>query len=265
MATTAQRDYYEILGVPRDADQKAVKDAFRKLALKYHPDRNKAADAEERFKEIAEAYAVLSDPKKRAEYDSRGFAGVAHFSPEDLFGGIDFDDLFGGLGFDFGIGGGGLFDRIFRRRVGDTRGTSIEVELVVPLQRVATGGEETVRFTRAQTCPTCHATGAKPGTKPRRCDACDGTGQQVASRRDGAVSIRQITMCAACQGKGTIVDEPCADCVGHGEVEHEEAITVKIPVGVEDGMALRVPGHGLPSREPGGGVGDLSRLRPGRQ
>lgn len=105
MAATAQRDYYEVLGVSREADQKAIKDAFRKLALKYHSDRNKAPDAEERFKEIAEAYAVLSDPKKRAEYDSRGFAGVGDFSPEDLFGGIDFGDLFGGLGFDFHLGG----------------------------------------------------------------------------------------------------------------------------------------------------------------
>jgi molecular chaperone DnaJ len=109
--TVARRDYYEVLGVSRDADAKAIKDAFRQLALKYHPDRNKEPGAEEKFKEIAEAYAVLSDPKKRAEYDTGGFAGVAGYSREDLFGGINFDEVFGGLGFDFGFGlGGGLFD-----------------------------------------------------------------------------------------------------------------------------------------------------------
>src|SRR3990172_6685751 len=109
---TAQRDYYEVLGVPRDADAKAIKEAFRQLALQYHPDRNKAPDAEERFKEIAAAYAILSDPKKRADYDARGFAGVAGFTPEDLFGAIDFGDIFGDLGFGFDFGGG-LFDRLF--------------------------------------------------------------------------------------------------------------------------------------------------------
>ncbi|MBZ0095671.1 MAG: DnaJ domain-containing protein, partial [Sulfuricella sp.] len=139
---TAQRDYYEVLGVPKNADGKAIKDAFRKLALQYHPDRNKEPGAEERFKEIAEAYAVLSDPKKRSEYDARGFEAVAGFSREDLFGGIDFEDLFGGLNFDFGPGGG-LFNHFFhRRQAGPVRGSNIEVELVVPLQRVISGGEE---------------------------------------------------------------------------------------------------------------------------
>ena len=113
---TSSRDYYEVLGVPRDADAKAIKDAFRTLALRYHPDRNKEPDAEERFKEIAEAYAVLSDPKKRADYDAGGFAGVGGGSAEDLFRDVDFGDLFGGLGFDFDFGGGGLFDRFFHRR-----------------------------------------------------------------------------------------------------------------------------------------------------
>ena len=112
---TEQRDYYEVLGVARDADAKAIKDAFRELAMKYHPDRNKSPDAEARFKEIAEAYAILSDPKKRADYDARGFAGVAGFSPEDLFSGIDFGDIFGDIGFGFEFGDGGLFGDLFRR------------------------------------------------------------------------------------------------------------------------------------------------------
>ncbi len=252
---TGQRDYYEVLGVPRDADQKAIKDAFRKLALQYHPDRNKVPGAEERFKEIAEAYAVLSDPGKRADYDARGFAGVAGFSPEDLFGGVDVEDLFGGLGFDFG---GGLFDRFFRRRpAGPPRGANVEVELVVPLERVASGGDEPVRIRHPVSCPTCHGSGAKPGTQPRPCGACGGRGRHVTARRRGGVSLQQVTPCRTCSGAGTIIDQPCADCSGRGEVDREETLTVKIPVGVEEGVALRVPGHGMPSPRPGGAPGDL--------
>ena len=159
---SAQRDYYEVLGVAKDAEQKAIKDAFRNLAMKYHPDRNKEPGAEERFKEIAEAYAILSDPKKRAEYDARGFAGVEGFSQEDLFSGINFDDIFGGLNFDFG--GDGPFEGFFhRRRTGPARGANIEVELSIPLERVASGGEEKVRLSRPSTCPACHGTGVEGG------------------------------------------------------------------------------------------------------
>ena len=169
---TVQRDYYEILGVPRDADAAAIKNAFRELALKYHPDRNKAPDAEEKFKEIAEAYAVLSDPKKRAQYDHGGFAGVADFTPEDLFGGIDFGDIFGDMGFGFDFGGGSIFDRLFRHaRRGPARGEDLEIMLTVPLERINTGGEETVRYTRAIVCPACTGSGAKAGTTPRQCEA----------------------------------------------------------------------------------------------
>lgn len=136
----AKQDYYEVLGVARDADAKAIRDAFRTLALKYHPDLNSEPGAEERFKQIAEAYAVLSDPGKRAEHDARGFAGVAGFSPEDLFGGIDLEDLFDGAGFDLG---GGLFERFFHhRRHGPQRGANLEVDLNLPLDRIARGGEE---------------------------------------------------------------------------------------------------------------------------
>lgn len=251
---TAQRDYYEVLGVPRDADQKAIKDAFRRLALKYHPDRNKEPGAEERFKEIAEAYAVLSDPQKRADYDARGFAGVAGFSPEDLFGGIDFDTLFSGLGFDFG---GGLFDRFFRRRAGPVPGANLEVELVVSLNRVASGGEETVRVTRVKPCVACQGSGAAKGTAPRTCTTCGGTGQQVARRRERGISMQRITECPTCHGRGTIVDHPCPACAGRGQAPQEETLMIKIPPGIDDGMALRVPGHGLPGPEPGSPPGDL--------
>jgi len=250
-----------VLGVPRNADHKAIKDAFRQLALRYHPDRNKEPGAEEKFKEIAEAYAVLSDPNKRSEYDARGFEGVAGFSREDLFGGIDFEDIFGGLNFDFGMGGG-LFDRFFRhRRAGPARGANIEVELVVALQRVASGGEEKVRLPRHTACTNCHGTGAAPGTQPRTCSACDGTGRQTASRREtrgkSNVVIQQITVCPACGGRGSVIDKPCPACGGTGKTEHEEILSVTIPVGVEEGMALRIPGRGMPGGEPGGQPGDL--------
>jgi molecular chaperone DnaJ len=264
MATTVQRDYYEVLGVPRDADAAAIKDAFRRLALKYHPDRNKSLDAGERFKEIAEAYAVLSDPKKRADYDARGFAGVAGFTPEDLFGGIDFGDIFGdaGLGLDFGLGGGGLFDRLFGwRRTGPARGQDLQVELVLPLETIARGGEETVRYARAVSCGRCHGNGAEPGTTPRACPVCAGSGRKVVTRGEqrgeSAIRFQQITVCPDCGGRGTIIDKPCRQCRGEGRVTQEESLKVSIPPGADEGMALRIPTHGLPSPDPKGAPGDL--------
>jgi len=252
----SQRDYYEVLGVPRDADAKAIKDAFRSLALKYHPDRNKAPEAEARFKEIAAAYAVLSDPKKRAAYDARGHAGVAGYSTEDLFGGIDFQDLFRGfdLGFDFG---GGLFDLFGRRRRGPPQGDNIEVDIAIPLEKVASGGEETVRYGRYAPCERCRGYGTADGKPPSPCPACKGSGQQVTARQEGKVSVRQISACPVCHGSGKQIGQPCPDCGGRGEVEKIESLTVGIPVGVEDGTALRVAGRGMASPEPGGMPGDL--------
>jgi molecular chaperone DnaJ len=263
MATATQRDYYEVLGVPRDADAKAIKEAFRALALKHHPDRNKEPGAEERFKEIAAAYAVLSDPAKRREYDTRGFAGVAGFTDEDLFRHIDFGDLLGGLGFDWGPGpGGGLFDRFFGRRpAGPPHGENIEVPLTVRLSRVASGGEERVTFTRPSQCDACLGTGAKDGTARKRCETCRGAGTQTKESRrrdkDHDVVVRQIKTSASCQGRGEIIEQPCPACEGRGTVDKTESLTVNVPVGVEDGVALRVPGHGMPSEAKGGVPGDL--------
>lgn len=261
MATT-QRDYYEVLGVARDADQKAIKEAFRELAMKYHPDRNKAPDAEEKFKEIAEAYAVLSDPKKRAQYDSGGFAGVAGFSAEDLFGGINFDDIFGNTGFGFDFGGG-LFDRLFRHhRPGrPVHGQDLEVHLAVTLERVNSGGDETVRFTRETRCPACSGSGAKPGTEPRRCETCGGSGRRVISRdqkqEQGTIHFQQVTVCPDCGGQGAFIDSPCTECHGRGRVEKEETLKVHIPAGIEEATALRVSGHGMASETAGVPPGDL--------
>jgi molecular chaperone DnaJ len=261
-----QRDYYEVLGVPKDADAKAIKAAFRELALKYHPDRNKATDAEEKFKEIAEAYAVLSDPDKRARYDSRGFAGVADFSAEDLFGGIDFGDIFGDLGgdlgFSFDLGRGGIFDRLFRhRRAGPLPGQDLEVRLHVPLQRIASGGDETVRYTRLVTCDACGGNGAAPGTQPRTCPACGGSGRKVVIREQkqdkGSIHFEQISVCPECHGSGSFIDKPCPQCNGRGQVEKTESLKVHVPKGIEEGTALRIPGHGMPSTAAGGPPGDL--------
>jgi molecular chaperone DnaJ len=258
----APRDYYDVLGVPRDADEKRIKDAFRELALKYHPDRDKSPGAEERFKEIAEAYAVLSDPKKRAAYDARGFAGVAGYSSEDLFGGIDFADLFRDLGFGLDLGGETLFDRFFRRRrAGPARGADIEVQLAVPLERIHRGGDEVVQYARPVACPACQGSGAAPGTRPRRCAECGGSGRKVVTRGgkrgETAVRLQQISVCPACGGRGEIVDRLCPACGGRGEVQRAERLTVRVPAGAEEGMALRVPAHGLPSEERGGVPGDL--------
>lgn len=254
-----QRDYYEVLGVAKDADQKAIKDAFRELALKYHPDRNKEPGAEERFKEIAEAYAILSDPKKRAGYDARGFAGVEGFSREDLYSGINFEDVFGGLNFDFG--GGGLFDSFFHRRrhAGPERGANIEVEVLIPLEKVASGGEEPVRLSRPVACHACHGTGSEGGVTPKPCDTCKGTGRITQSRRQEKehMLIQQITTCPVCHGRGNLIEHPCKTCHGSGNVEQEESLTVKIPQGIEEGMVLRISGKGMPSPEVGGASGDL--------
>lgn len=253
-----QRDYYEVLGVARDADSKAIKDAFRSLALKYHPDRNKEPGAEDRFKEIAEAYAILSDATKRAAYDAGGFAGVAGLNREDLFGGINFEDIFSGLNFDFAEGT--PFASFFQRRRSEpTHGANIEVDVVVPLERLVSGGDEVVRLSRPAPCPACHGVGEAGGGTPPACEACHGTGRITRSQRVDTehVLIQHLLTCPDCGGKGRKLQHPCAQCEGHGMVEQEESLKVKIPVGAEDGVALRVPGKGMPSADSGGKAGDL--------
>jgi molecular chaperone DnaJ len=254
MAATL-RDYYEVLGVPRDADAKAIKNAFRGLARKYHPDRSTEPDAEERFKEIAEAYGVLSDPAKRASYDARGLPGVAGVSPDDLWAGIDFGDLLGEAAPGFGAG---LFERFFGRRArpGPPRGADIETEVTIPLTRIAAGGEETVTISRPGHCAACSGSGARPGTTPRPCPACGGTGQRVAGSQRGNVIVRQVTACPACAGRGIMTGQPCPGCGGTGQAVQEEDVTVRIPPGLPDGTALRIPARGMPSPVAGGEPGD---------
>jgi molecular chaperone DnaJ len=243
-----------VLGIDRHAEQKAIKDAFRNLAMKYHPDRNKEAGAEDRFKEIAEAYAVLSDPNKRADYDARGFAGVGGFSQDDLYGGINFDDIFGGLNFDFASPFEGFFHR---KQTGPARGENIETELFISLARVAGGGEETIRLSRPVSCAACHGTGAEGGAEPKVCGTCKGKGRIAHSNQKEHFLIQQISTCPACHGRGSLIEHPCPVCHGSGSVAQEETLTVKIPSGIEEGMALRIPGKGMKSRDAGGTKGDL--------
>jgi molecular chaperone DnaJ len=252
---TEKRDYYEVLGVSRDASREAIKDAFRHLALKYHPDRNKEPGAEEKFKEIAEAYAVLYDPKKRADYDAGGHAATAGFTPEDLFGGMHFEDLFADTGFD--LGGFGLFDRLFRPSTGPRRGADIRMDLFVPLSTIASGGEEVVKVARETQCAQCKGSGAAPGTQPRPCEKCGGSGRLTQAQKRGQVSIQQITTCPNCHGTGYFIDTPCTACGGAGTTYKKEKLTVRIPAGSEEGMALRIPERGERSPEADGHPGDL--------
>jgi len=267
----APRDYYEVLGLTKNAEPKTLKDAFQNLAIKFHPDRNKEPGAESRFKEIAKAYAVLSDPKKRAQYNACGFAGVADFSAQDLLGGIDFNELFGGLNMGSGGDENRLLSRFFcrrrRPRQGLRRGADIEVSLFVALQRIAHGGDETVRLSHPATCPACHGTGGKNGAAPRQCDACQGAGHLTQSQREDEqrVLIPHISPCPTCYGRGSIVDHPCVTCRGTGQVEPEKSLSVKIPRGIEEGMVLRLAGKGMPSPDAGGDTGDLLVVVRSRQ
>lgn len=250
-----KRDYYEILGVSRDADLKAIERAFHTLAMKYHPDHSSDPDATERFKEIAEAYAVLSDAQKRRQYDAHGFAGIEGYSHEDLFGGLDLGSLFGHHGSTFGDS---IFGRFFGgRATGPARGANIRARIVVPLETIATGGEETVSVEHPAPCSVCDGSGAEPGTQPKPCDACAGAGQVTHSRQEGNTVYQQFTTCQECHGRGQTIESPCKQCQGSGLVSRVETLSVKIPRGLDEGRALRIPARGHPSHDPQGAPGDL--------
>jgi len=250
---TVARDYYEVLGVPRDADTKTIKNAFRQLARRYHPDTSTEPDAEQRFKELAEAYGVLSDPAKRASYDAQGSAGLAGATAENLWGGIDFADLFGSGAPAFG----NLFERLFGpAAAGSQRGEDVRLDLVVSLDEVLTGGNHAVAIRRPGPCPRCAGSGSGPGTAPRRCPGCGGTGQQAVASRYGGLMVRQVTTCPQCRGRGRVIDQPCPACAASGTAVREETVTIGIPPGIPEGATLRLAGHGMPGPVPGSPPGD---------
>jgi len=256
-----EKDYYKTLGVPKTAKTPDIKKAYRDLARKYHPDANANkgnADAGERFKEITEAYNVLSDEKQRKEYDeARSMFGGGFRVPTGTRGGaaggstFDLGDLFGGDGLGDVLGG------IFRGRGGTAqsrarRGADVETETTLPFGDSIDGATVALRLTGEGPCPVCHGTGAKAGTVPRVCPDCQGTGQQ--SRNLGGFGMSEP--CKTCRGRGLVVDDPCESCSGSGRAMSSRTIQARIPAGVADGQRIRIPGKGAPG-EHGGRNGDL--------
>ena len=263
--TMTKRDYYEILGVPRDASAEDIKKAYRKLAFKYHPDKNpdKEKEAEERFKEVSEAYEVLSDPQKRTTYDQFGHAGMegafkgagfswsdfTHFDDlRDIFEDFDFGDIFA----DFGESIFGTRFGTTTRRRGPRKGASIRYQLELDFMEAAFGVEKAIRVKRSELCSTCKGSGVKPGSKKKTCPDCGGRGQVVMS--SGFFSISRT--CSRCGGEGSLITSPCSKCGGSGRVNVERKIKVKIPKGVDAGTRLRISGEGEAGIN-GGGRGDL--------
>ncbi|MCK5661263.1 MAG: molecular chaperone DnaJ, partial [Methanosarcinales archaeon] len=255
MATT--RDYYEILGVSKDADEKTIKKAYRELAMKYHPDKNKEPEAEEKFKEMSEAYGVLSDSDKKARYDQYGHAGIDdRYTADDIFGGIDLNDIFGGGG---GYGGS-IFDHIFggggRTRRGPQRGSDLRYDMEIEFMDAAFGKETKVTIPREEICDKCKGSGAKEGTSPKTCPTCKGSGQVRQIMRTPLGNFAQSSTCSTCRGEGKIIDNPCTTCHGSGRVRKKRSISIKIPAGVDTGSRLRVSGEGEAGSK-GGPSGDL--------
>jgi molecular chaperone DnaJ len=249
----SKRDYYDILGVNKSASLDEIKKAYRNLAMQFHPDRvpaERKKEAEERFKEISEAYAVLSDSQKRGLYDQYGHSGIDQkYTHEDIFKGADFSSIFEGLA-DFGFGGG-LFEELFgdagvsgfgggRRSRRGSRGRDIQYEVDITLEEAASGVEKTIKVPRHELCDTCGGSGTKPGTKKTICPQCKGSGQVVMS----GGFFRMAQTCGRCGGEGKIITQPCPTCKGQGQVRVTRNIQVKIPPGVDSNSHLRIRGEG---------------------
>jgi len=258
----AKRDYYEVLGVSRDASADDIKRAYRRMALKYHPDKNpeNKKEAEAKFKECAEAYEVLSDPDKRRQYDQFGHEGLrgvgvrdySHIPVEDIFSMFNLDDLFGDF---FGTG-----RRRAGRRTGPTKGYDLETFVELTLDEVAHGTEKTIEFTRQDTCPECSGSGSARGSSPGRCPTCNGQGQVAR----GGGFFQMVSTCPQCGGSGEVITNPCEKCRGSGQVPKKRVINVKIPAGVHEGQGIRIADEGEPGRN-GGPHGDLYcyvRIKP---
>ena len=256
----AKRDYYEVLGVAKNASDEDIKKAYRKLAMKYHPDRNQGDDAkkaEEKFKEAKEAYEMLSDGQKRAAYDQYGHAGVDPNMAGGGFRGGPGPEGFGGFAEAFGD----IFGDIFGGQAGGRRGpggqqvyrgSDLSYAMEITLEEAARGKEAQIRIPSWETCDTCHGSGAKPGTSAKTCTTCHGAG--TVHMRQGFFSIQQT--CPHCHGSGKIIPEPCTTCNGAGKIKRQKTLEVKIPAGINEGMRIRSAGNGEPGQN-GGPAGDL--------
>lgn len=247
----SKRDYYEVLGVGKDASQEEIKKAYRKMARQYHPDVNKAEDAETKFKEAKEAYDVLGDDQKKATYDRYG-----HVDPNQGMGGG-----FGGA--DFGGGFGDLFDMFFGGQGGGRRnpnapqrGSDLQYTMQIEFKEAVFGKKMEIVIPRTESCDTCHGSGAKPGTKPETCGVCHGSGQQEVVQNTAFGRIVNRRVCSACNGQGQIIKDKCGTCHGSGKVKKQRTISLNIPAGVDDGAQLRVSGEGEAGTK-GGPAGDL--------
>jgi len=251
---SAKRDYYEVLGVERNASQEDIKKAFRRLARQYHPDVNKSPEAEPRFKEINEAYEVLGNPEKRTAYDRFGHAGVSSNGYTDFsdfgFGGLGdlFEDLFAG----FGMGGASTRQSRHRPRRGEDVGINIELTF----EEAVFGCEKELEIPRTETCPRCNGSGAEPGTSPATCPQCKGTGEVRRVQQSLLGSFVTVTSCPRCGGEGTIITTPCSECHGRRTVQRTRKVMVSVPAGVDNGTRIRVAGEGA-AGSAGGPPGNL--------
>lgn len=251
-----KRDYYEVLGVEKSADEAAIKKAYRVLAKKYHPDMNPGdAEAEKKFKEASEAYAILSDPEKRRQYDQFGHAAFDQgagggFGGFD-FSGADFSDIFGDIFGDF-FGG----RRTARDNSGPAKGSNIRTSVRITFEEAVFGTEKEIELTVKEECKTCHGSGAKPGTTPQTCSKCGGKGQVVFTQQSFFGTVRNVQACPDCQGKGKVIKEKCTDCHGTGFVPMKKRFAVSIPAGIDNGQCKRLSGQGEPGIN-GGPRGDV--------
>ncbi len=251
-----KRDYYEVLGVDKSADDAAIKKAYRALAKKYHPDMNPGdAEAEKKFKEASEAYAVLSDPDKKRQYDQFGhaaFEGGAGGAGGFDFSGADFSDIFGDIFGDF-FGGGRSRSA---RNNGPMKGANIRTSVRLTFEEAVFGCEKEIDLTVKETCKTCNGNGAKPGTSPETCSRCGGKGQVVYTQQSFFGTVRNVQSCPDCQGTGKVIKEKCTDCRGTGYIPMKKRYSVELPAGIDNGQSVRKPGLGEPGVN-GGARGDV--------